>query len=269
MNHPRGGHAGLHPSACGPEASALTIQTPELTYAQAPALLPDRPHPPCGTWKGQSGGDTAPRPPQGRKCPVAWWEGKGGRGRELASWKPPGPGQLGPHGWRGQAAVPGTTPHGARDCFLELRGVWRVRIRLSSRHQGAPKGSTTGWHLCPLQTQGGQPCNLGRRPTKHAVGRRGPHPLPGHPPRISHAQRQGGEDAGQRRAVVILTHRHTHVLIYTLTDTPWALGRAARGEPWSTSWRPVTSNISRPRRFSCSHTGEICVNLPPNTLATS
>lgn len=169
-------------------------------------------------------------------------------------------------------AVLETTSHGAWDCFLDLRGVGRVRflpypagtrepLRVLKLHNWlAP--------VSPLNPKGGATCNLRRRPTKHAVGRRGPRPVPGHPcgHHVHIAEGDGVQvDAGQPS----YSHTDTLTLSRTRSLTPPGLGRAARGEPWSTSCRPVTSNISRPRRFSCSHTGEICVNLPPNTLATS
>lgn len=167
----------------------------------------------------------------------------------------------------GTGAVPGTTPHGARDCFLELRGVWRVRIRHYPPGMREPLRvlKLHNWlaPVSPLNPKGDSHATSGARQTA------GPSPPPWTPAAgITHTS-PGGTGCrpppGGRHP-----HTQTHARPHAhARGHPRGRGRAAQGEPWSTSCRPVTSNISRPRRFSCSHTGEICVNLPPNSLAMS
>lgn len=117
-----------------------------------------------------------------------------------------------------------TTSHGAWDCFLDLRGVGRVRflpypagtrepLRVLKLHNWlAP--------VSPLNPKGRGHMQPQAQAHQTRCRTAAPSPRPRTPLRTSRAHRRGGRRAGRRRAAVILTHRHAHALMHTLTDTP-------------------------------------------------
>lgn len=154
----------------------------------------------------------------------------GGREREVDGESPRVGRPLGPGGSdptaRGDGGCAGDHTPRSPGLFLGAEGCLEGQDpTLPSRHEGASKGLETpqlAGTCVPSKSKGGQPCDLGRMSNSGALA------LPGHLLRASRTRRRGGRGAGRRRAVVILTHRHTHVLTHTLADTPGAEGEQRR-----------------------------------------